>query len=602
MRSFISRLILLSVCFLSLLWSTPPPVALNAKKGKVEHFTMEYYLGSIKDPHMIKEVFKNKTEIKPVSNALALGYDPREHWFHLILHNNTQENLNYILQFTEQFQHHVDLVTFSPYYHLEKNGISIPVEQRQIQSAYPAFRLRLRPDERKDLYLKIQSPLRIFGAFHLKDPIQFLQDTHYRNELYYFYFGGMLSLALYNLFIYFSLRKKVYLYYVGYVTLFTFWAALQKGYFTPYLSPALFDMMLVSIPLYFIFLILFSQKILQTEKTFPRIHTILKGFILISLIISVAMIVDIQRGVLLLNVMALILLPILLIISAIAAYRNRSIAKIYMSAMLIFIIGMSTISLMAMGVFEYSTALSSIPILASFFEAILFSLLLAYRINRLNIEANHAKAALIKQKKNEKSRLFQEVAEKTKALNRAKKQLEAELKERRKLEAHLKEQANTDAMTKLLNRRAFMEAFMRELARFKRTDDPLTYMILDIDYFKRINDTYGHHIGDLVIKSIAENMRQHTRSIDHIGRIGGEEFAVLMPDTVLKNGYKIADRLRDFVSKYKMRFNHLSIGVTVSIGITDIHNQNENIQNVMQRADAALYNAKREGRNRVCSL
>jgi diguanylate cyclase (GGDEF)-like protein len=577
-------------------------VELHGDTGKIEHFSMEYYLGNVEDPHALEQIFKNEEQIRPVSNALALGYDPQEHWFHLIIHNTTQKEIRYILQFTEQFQHHLDLIELSPHYRLEKNGISVPVEQRQIKSSYPAFELRFGPDERKDLYLRIQSPLSIFGAFELKDPMQFLKDEHSRNELYYFYFGGMLSLALYNLFIYFSLRRKIYLYYVGYVTLFTFWAALQKGFFTPYLTPALFDMMLVSIPLYFIFLILFSQKILQTEKMFPRIHKILNGFILIAIITSLAMLADIQRGILLLNLLALILLPMLLVVSAIAAYHNRTIAKIYMSAMLIFIVGMSTISLMSLGLFEYSVYLSSVPILSSFLEAILFSLLLAYRINRISIQANQAKAALIKQQKSEKSRLFQEVAEKTKALNRAKKQLEAQLKEKRKLERHLKHLANTDAMTALLNRRAFMEACRRELERVKRSGDPLSCMILDIDYFKRINDNYGHHIGDLVIKSVAENMRQHTRSIDHIGRIGGEEFAVLMPDTILEDAYQIADRLRDFVSKFEMTFDQLTIGITVSIGITDLRAENEDIQSVMQRADAALYNAKREGRNRVCSL
>ena len=580
-----------------------PHIVLNNEKDAYTSFEMELLVNPpIQSAEEIKNIFASSLP-KRLKNNFALGYDTRDHWFHITVLNNTQSPKELILELTEQFHKKVDLYEIGKDgVHIEQNGLHIPLPKRSVETPNPAFRLHFDPHESKDLYIDLASNYSLYGAFQLKSPQRFMKDNRRLTHLYLIYFGAMLSLALYNLFIFFYLRRKVYLYYVGHVLLFTFSVAIYKGFLLPYITMRIYDISQISIPLFFILLILFSQQILKTKEHFPRIHMLLNAFIAVSIISLIWILIDIHDGFYFMNVTAAVILPMLMFASLLTTRKDKTVATIYLIALLIFIAGMTSIAILALGLIDYSPWITNIPMFASFFEIVLFSLLLAYRINKMSQESTRAREELIRQQKTEKSRLFQEVAAKTQALNQAKKRLEKELEENKLLEGHLKHQATTDSMTGLMNRRAFIDEFDKELNRARRTMSPLSCLILDIDHFKQVNDSYGHHIGDLVIKSVAENMKEHTRTMDYIGRIGGEEFAILMPETHLDDAYQIADRLRDFVSKYEMCFDRQTIHITVSIGITDLRDKNETIESILQRADAALYNAKREGRNRVCSL
>jgi len=238
----------------------------------------------------------------------------------------------------------------------------------------------------------------------------------------------------------------------------------------------------------------------------------------------------------------------------------------------------------------------------SFFEILLFSLLLAYRINTVREDSEKTQKELILQQKTESTRLFHTVAEKTMALNRAKEQLEKELDKKEALEKHLKHLASTDPMTELLNRRAFFDICDKIMIRASKTQQKLACLIIDIDHFKVINDTYGHDMGDKVIKVIAKLMQENTRTIDYIGRIGGEEFAILMPNTDMEAAYQISDRLRENISKYKILLNNKNVSITVSIGLSYLTHEDKNIHTLLKRADTALYEAKDNGRNQVCCI
>ena len=568
---------------------------------KLEHFPMFHYSGSVETPEQIRKIFLDGQGVKQISNTFAFGYDPRDHWFHFVLFNRSETKQQYILYFTEQFHHHVDLYVYADNrWYSEKNGIAVPMDERTVKTADPAFMLMVKPHEKQEVYLHIKSPYSIYGAFCLQKPSYFYKVYHFKREIYALFFGAMLSLALFNLFIFFYLRRKVFFYYVGYVTVFTFWAAEYRGFLTPYVDVTQFDMMQTSVPLFFIFLVLYSQQILETKHYFPRIHKLLNVIAVLFGVSLFWMLFDIREGVILMNFITTPLIPMLLLISAISAYRNRTIAKIYMVAMLVFMGGMSTISFMSLGLAEYTVYLSGIPVAATLIEAILFSLLLAYYINMLNKETTKAKEALIRQQSTEKSRLFREVAEKTLALNKANRRLHRELEEVKRLEEILQHQANSDSLTGLMNRRAFTEVFEKEIERASRSGMPLTCMLIDIDFFKKINDTYGHHVGDEVICKVAELMRTSTRSMDHLARIGGEEFTILMPDTPLEDAHQLAERLRSKTEKTKMMISGNEIMITVCIGLTERKKHEKSYQAMMQRSDDALYRAKESGRNRVC--
>lgn len=160
--------------------------------------------------------------------------------------------------------------------------------------------------------------------------------------------------------------------------------------------------------------------------------------------------------------------------------------------------------------------------------------------------------------------------------------------------------ATHDALTELCNRRHFSELMEKELARAQRHGRPLILCILDLDLFKAVNDQYGHIAGDAVLRQFSEILRDHVRADDIAARIGGEEFAVLLPETPLEQALQFAERLRDAVASHDFRPGGESRQITVSIGVADMGPKRNSRSSLMRDADAALYRAKEQGRNRVC--
>jgi diguanylate cyclase (GGDEF)-like protein len=156
--------------------------------------------------------------------------------------------------------------------------------------------------------------------------------------------------------------------------------------------------------------------------------------------------------------------------------------------------------------------------------------------------------------------------------------------------------AVTDALTGLGNRHWMQELFEREVIRAQHSGTALCLMMVDVDNFKHFNDRYGHIAGDRVLASVAHALREYLRPTDLIARFGGDEFAVLLPDLDLDQARATAERLRERVAALP---SSLSTGVSVSIGVT-LRAGADDVSCLVERADRAMYNAKTEGRNRVC--
>ena len=158
--------------------------------------------------------------------------------------------------------------------------------------------------------------------------------------------------------------------------------------------------------------------------------------------------------------------------------------------------------------------------------------------------------------------------------------------------------ANTDHLTGLLNRRAFLESALDLSARRSARGEPVTMMMLDLDHFKTINDSFGHAMGDEVLRTFAEVARSSMRASDVIGRLGGEEFAVIVAEP-MDLATRIAERLRAAFEEAGMAVGGRAIGATVSIGVASSCEPLTDLSPLLARADAALYRAKHDGRNRV---
>ena len=173
-----------------------------------------------------------------------------------------------------------------------------------------------------------------------------------------------------------------------------------------------------------------------------------------------------------------------------------------------------------------------------------------------------------------------------------------DISEQIRLTEQLRQQAQTDFLTGLANRRHFLALAQRELDRRKRYPQPLALAMLDLDHFKLVNDTHGHDTGDLVLQAFAETCRRLLRATDVVGRLGGEEFAILFPQTDAAQALEVGERLRaEIAAGGVARPQGLPIRYTVSLGIAAARDDDANIDMLLNRADAALYRAKADGRN-----
>ena len=175
-----------------------------------------------------------------------------------------------------------------------------------------------------------------------------------------------------------------------------------------------------------------------------------------------------------------------------------------------------------------------------------------------------------------------------------------------RLHAEVQRLAETDPLTNVYNRRGFSDAARREIERAKRFNRPLSLIMIDVDHFKDVNDRCGHAAGDEVLRNLAERVRNTVRELDLLGRHGGDEFVVLLPEAEAEVAHNIAERIRDQISKPFQLVNsdcfQTSVEVSASLGVAHLISSDKDLYDLLRRADEAAYQAKRKGRNRVAVL
>ncbi|MGE0681782.1 MAG: GGDEF domain-containing protein [Candidatus Binatia bacterium] len=164
-----------------------------------------------------------------------------------------------------------------------------------------------------------------------------------------------------------------------------------------------------------------------------------------------------------------------------------------------------------------------------------------------------------------------------------------------------RQQATHDVLTGALNRRTVLEGLHRELSRAQREETSVGVILMDLDHFKLINDTYGHPMGDMVLREAVQRLRRELRSHDLLGRYGGEEFLIVLPGCPIAETVTVAERLRQRLASEPINLSDGQILLTGSFGVASLTEDSEQADTLIQMADASLYRAKHEGRNRVVS-
>ncbi len=176
-----------------------------------------------------------------------------------------------------------------------------------------------------------------------------------------------------------------------------------------------------------------------------------------------------------------------------------------------------------------------------------------------------------------------------------------DLSQRKELQDKLEVQATMDDLTGIPNRRYFFECTKKQIKKSQESGEPMSFLMIDIDHFKKINDACGHSVGDTMLKIVSDICHKALRSTDKIGRIGGEEFAIFMQKTDLNQGLLAAERIRKCVEKNaRTEYGQSLITATISIGITQLLPDEDSLHSLLIRTDKLLYTAKAKGRNQVC--
>ena len=180
--------------------------------------------------------------------------------------------------------------------------------------------------------------------------------------------------------------------------------------------------------------------------------------------------------------------------------------------------------------------------------------------------------------------------------------LKKEVDSARQRADHLEQELLLDPLTGIYNRRAYDKHLKEELQRYQRYNQQFSMLLFDVDHFKRINDTYGHAIGDRCLKEIINRIKTILRESDFLARVGGEEFVVILPGTFEKPAVEVAEKVRRAVEKTEFIHNNETLPITISVGVTAVRSSDHSSGKLFQRVDKAMYEAKNTGRNRVAQL
>lgn len=336
---------------------------------------------------------------------------------------------------------------------------------------------------------------------------------------------------------------------------------------------------------------LFSQQVLETRDKLPFFHRLTNVIIVLNLLgIGAALVVGMKETLFIQTPFTQLSCICLAALSVAALYKRVNSAWYYFFADGVSIIGIFISSLFLLGYLDYNFFTRNAYFMASVAEAILLSWLLSYRINSLRTQKIDAQESLIALQKSVNQKLEEAVIIRTEELRRKNEELH--------------NLSIIDELTGLYNRRFLMATFSDKMNKKRDDDKLLTFMMLDIDYFKNYNDKYGHHSGDDVLKRVSGVItHSYKRSSDYVFRIGGEEFVALYLVDSVEDAVSFAETVRQNLEQE--RIEHcmgLTCGiVTCSIGLFAARAGSLDFETIYRKADEQLYLAKESGRNRVCA-
>lgn len=531
------------------------------------------------------------------AGGASFGFQPGAFWFHARVRNDNPAEPRWLLVQQYALSDWLDVYLRYPDGRVvhQIGGDHRPFAERSVRYRHPNFQLDLPAGQTVDVYVRVVSQSSMQVPLALYTPTAFAElsrDAQFAMGVYY---GILLALFTYNLVLWLTLRDASYFWYLFHIGAFGLVLFTLYGLGFEYLwpnSPWLADRSVpLSICLAQIGMQQFARNFLGLRERWPRGDRVGLGMIGLFFLLGVASTqISIRLSTILAVVAVIISVAWIAVEAVVAMRRGYKPAKLFLLAWSMFLTGIAMVAMVAFGVLPKNFVTEYSVQIGSALEMLLLSVALGYRYASLRNENERIV-------RDSRDQLELKVAQRTGELRSALEQLES---------AHLRlrEFSRLDGLTELYNRAHFREAFEHLMSQARNSQRPISLLMIDLDHFKRINDTYGHLVGDDCLRwtsnTMAETLRPHGALV---ARFGGEEFIAALPDMGLAEASLIAEELRQRLRERPCRSGELDIAISASIGVhcVDTHAK-DSLDSALQVADQALYAAKAEGRDCVRTL
>ena len=527
---------------------------------------LEYSESSLDFAQILKPTWQKQFHPLNKKAFYAPSQELKEHWFRFTLKSNQQKKSAalWLLSLDYVYLAQIDLYTpTSQGWRVVKTGLELPFETREIPYRGFVFRIPLGGGQATTCYMRVITKGLKAIRFKMETLSQFTRRVLQEDRFLSICLGVLVGMILFNIFLAISLRDRVYLYYVGYIFFALMSMIFLYGEISTWCDLGLdrfVNLLWINFGLFTTFAYLFMRGALSTKKLAPLLDKVLiwGGFYGFAIVIAgVLGITWIGRW---LTLGSGMFSPwIALVAGTISLRRGYTPARYFLLAWGTLAVAVGVAFLWEIGTLdEYFWAQNALLVgIAS--ESILLSLGLAERIRKL---------------KQESETLAQS-------------------------EKHLKKLSYTDELTGLFNKRFFSYRLKEYLSDRFLPDQALSLLFMDLDDFKKLNDTWGHALGDEVLRSLAQAITENVRANDLPCRWGGEEFAVILPGVALEPAAAIGERIRKRFAEKVILYEGQSIKKSVSLGLGQAR-PGEDLESLVHRVDQALYQAKKAGKNQLC--
>lgn len=541
------------------------------------------------------EAIRQRNDWQPFSNReLNFGFSTSAYWMRFNITNRTQLTQRLIIE--NRFPL-LDHMTFhfrrgDSAFTAESVGDGFPATDRKTLHSHFLMPLELAAAESVAVVIRVQSASGLQIPIVVWEQNAFIETDHVLSILYGVLYGLLLAMGLYHLLIFYSVRELSFLYYALFnfsiLGAYSCLHGVSSAYLWPHSVVASDLFIMLTISAASLFAALFVNSILQIPQSRPRLAKLIRFLVQGAIIMIVGSLI-VPYGIMVKWVLGymgitMIVMFVALLLRLLDGYPP---AKYIFLGGALSSIGFSIATLGSIGIIAATPATEAAGYAGIIAMSMLDAFALSYRMNMDRQLRQDTQAELIENQRQTNANLDRLVRERTGELEIA--------------NTLLLQISNTDALTQLHNRRHFDEIFAAEFKRAFRDKTPLSILLVDIDHFKMINDTYGHPFGDVCLESAASFIRASIRRPpDFAARYGGEEFVVLLPNTEIAGALHIAATIRDKFNTSSVQEADLQIVITVSIGLAGVvPGPSDSPASLLKTADLLLYQAKKKGRNRI---